>query len=101
MNMLFSAASISRFCWRRTKSHWPDIRQIPRARCRIPKFNAARPYLRPKAPLHLLGASKRGRESMTPQERQMIDELFDRLARLESTPRGPDAAAGLAQCSAQ
>jgi hypothetical protein len=28
---------------------------------------------------------------MTPQERQMVDDLFDRLARLESTPR--DAAA--------
>jgi hypothetical protein len=34
---------------------------------------------------------------MTPQERQMIDELFDRLARLESTPRNPDAAAAIAQ----
>jgi hypothetical protein len=34
---------------------------------------------------------------MTPQERQMIDELFDRLARLESAPRDPDAAAAIAQ----
>ena len=38
---------------------------------------------------------------MTPQERQLIDELFDRLANLESTPRDPDAeraiAAGLAR----
>ena len=28
---------------------------------------------------------------MTPQERQMIDDLFDRLARLEGAPRDPDA----------
>jgi hypothetical protein len=34
---------------------------------------------------------------MTPQERQMIDDLFDRLARLESAPRDPDAAAAIAQ----
>ena len=30
---------------------------------------------------------------MTPQERQLIDELFDRLASLESNPRDPDAEA--------
>jgi hypothetical protein len=38
---------------------------------------------------------------MTPQERQMVTELFDRLAKLENTPRDPDAervmAAGLAR----
>jgi uncharacterized protein len=34
---------------------------------------------------------------MTPQERQMIDDLFDRLARVESAPRDPDAAAAIAQ----
>jgi hypothetical protein len=28
---------------------------------------------------------------MTPQERQLVDDLFDRLARLESAPRDPDA----------
>ncbi|HLH96936.1 MAG TPA: DUF2076 domain-containing protein [Xanthobacteraceae bacterium] len=28
---------------------------------------------------------------MTPQERELIDELFDRLAKLESTARDPDA----------
>ncbi len=28
---------------------------------------------------------------MTPQERQLIDDLFDRLAGLENTPRDPDA----------
>ena len=28
---------------------------------------------------------------MTPQERQLIDDLFDRLTRLESAPRDPDA----------
>ena len=34
---------------------------------------------------------------MTPQERQMIDDLFDRLARLESAPRDPGATAAIAQ----
>ena len=34
---------------------------------------------------------------MTPQERQMIDDLFDRLSKLERTPRDPDAAAAIAQ----
>ena len=34
---------------------------------------------------------------MTPQERQMIDDLFDRLAQLESAPRDPDAASAIAQ----
>ena len=28
---------------------------------------------------------------MTPQERQLVDDLFDRLATLESAPRDPDA----------
>jgi uncharacterized protein len=34
---------------------------------------------------------------MTPQERQLIDDLFDRLSRLEGAPRDPDAAAAIAQ----
>lgn len=34
---------------------------------------------------------------MTPQERQMIDELFDRLARVEAAPRDPDAEGAIAQ----
>jgi hypothetical protein len=33
---------------------------------------------------------------MTPQERQMIDDLFDRLSRLEGAPRDPDAVAAIA-----
>jgi hypothetical protein len=34
---------------------------------------------------------------MTPQERQLIDDLFDRLSNLEATPRDPDATAAIAQ----
>jgi uncharacterized protein len=33
---------------------------------------------------------------MNPQERQLVDELFDRLARLEGAPRDPDAASAIA-----
>ncbi len=32
---------------------------------------------------------------MTPQERQLVDELFDRLSSLESAPRDPDAVAAI------
>jgi uncharacterized protein len=34
---------------------------------------------------------------MTPQERQLIDDLFDRLAQMERAPRDPDATAAIAQ----
>ncbi len=34
---------------------------------------------------------------MTPQERQLIDDLFDRIAKLESAPRDPDATAAIVQ----
>jgi hypothetical protein len=34
---------------------------------------------------------------MTPQERQLVDELFNRLSRMESAPRDPDAAAAIAE----
>jgi hypothetical protein len=33
---------------------------------------------------------------MTPQERQLVDDLFDRLSRLETAPRDPDAEAAVA-----
>ena len=32
---------------------------------------------------------------MTPQERQLIDDLFDRLSKVESAPRDPDAVAAI------
>lgn len=34
---------------------------------------------------------------MTPQERQLLDDLFDRLSKVESAPRDPDAAAAITQ----
>ena len=34
---------------------------------------------------------------MTPQERQLVDDLFDRLAKLETAPRDPDAVAAISQ----
>ena len=34
---------------------------------------------------------------MTPQERQLVDDLFDRLSKTESAPRDPDAVAAIAQ----
>jgi hypothetical protein len=32
---------------------------------------------------------------MTPQERQLVDDLFDRLAKVESAPRDPDAGSAI------
>jgi uncharacterized protein len=34
---------------------------------------------------------------MTPQERQLVDDLFDRLSKVEGAPRDPDAASAMAQ----
>jgi hypothetical protein len=34
---------------------------------------------------------------MTPQERQLVDDLFDRLSKVETAPRDPDATAAVAQ----
>jgi hypothetical protein len=34
---------------------------------------------------------------MTPQERQLVDDLFDRLSGMERVPRDPDATAAIAQ----
>jgi hypothetical protein len=34
---------------------------------------------------------------MTPQERQLVDDLFDRLSKVESAPRDPDATAAIVQ----
>jgi hypothetical protein len=34
---------------------------------------------------------------MTPQERQLIDDLFDRLSKVESSPRDPDALAAISE----
>jgi hypothetical protein len=34
---------------------------------------------------------------MTPQERQLVDELFDRLSNLENAPRDPDAMSAISQ----
>jgi hypothetical protein len=34
---------------------------------------------------------------MTPQERQLVDDLFDRLAKMEGASRDPDAAASIAR----
>src|SRR5258708_6808450 len=93
-----SAASSSRASWRRIKLRWADRPVRTGTRCRTHKFNRSPHYWRHKAPLHQAPAlSERRRESMTPQERQMIDDLFDRLARLEGAPRDPDAASAIAQ----
>src|ERR1700704_2422475 len=40
---------------------------------------------------------ERGRQSMTPQERQLVDDLFDRLSKVEDAPRDPDAVDAIMQ----
>jgi hypothetical protein len=49
--------------------------------------------MEPYIPLALVFA--RGRQTMTPQERQLVDDLFDRLSKLENAPRDPDAIAAI------
>ena len=34
---------------------------------------------------------------MTPQERQLVDDLFDRLSKVEAAPRDPNAEAAISQ----
>src|SRR3984893_15503475 len=120
MNTHSLAESISRLYWPRTRLPWDEIpleraahfstlqsiicayclAQAPvtdRTLCRIHKFNSRQHYWRRKARLHLLGASKRGSNSMTPQERQLVDDRFDRLSNMESAPRDREAAAAIAQ----
>src|SRR5204863_7329748 len=54
-----------------------------------------RPIRRPISAAPQTGFRPKGAEEndMTPQERQLIGELFDRLASLENGPRDPDAEA--------
>lgn len=63
------------------------------------KINAASHYPGHKAPLHLARASKFGamERAMTPQERQLIDDLFERLAKLETAPRDSEAMSAIMQ----
>src|ERR1700738_5147038 len=99
MNTRFSAARTSLHCWLRTTLHWHDIRQGRRGRVvadsnlihRSTTGDTKRPYISRAI------RSEQGRASMTPQERQLIDDLFDRLSRLESAPRDPEAVAAIAQ----
>ena len=100
VNTLFSAASISRASWTRIKLHWADIAQeSPRGVVALQKFNSPTgTSWRHKAPLHLRAFRASANEqqwtpetAMTPQERQLVDDLFDRLSKLESAPRDPDA----------
>jgi uncharacterized protein len=61
------------------------------------KFNAPPHYWADKIRLHLRCAFEARSESMTPQERQLIDDLFDRLSKVESAARDPEAVAAIAQ----
>src|SRR6266852_7355404 len=99
MSTLFWGASISCPCWQRTKLHWADICQRPLgpvvAYINLIPPDTTRDTKRPY--ICLAFRSERGRESMTPQERQLIEDLFDRLSKLESAPRDPEAVAAIAQ----
>src|SRR6202011_4862097 len=52
--------------------------------------DAIHPYIWPAS--RIPGAR---RHSMTPQERQLVDDLFDRLSKVESAPRDADASAAI------
>src|ERR1700761_222248 len=116
--MSFSAENAFCRCWPRTtspsteklnaKSRPPghrdfrrptgDCRQSTRCKPCHHKFNLRPHYLRHERPLHLVHRFNATRESlMTPQERQLVDDLFDRLGTTASAPRDPEAVAAIAQ----
>src|SRR5258708_5816260 len=56
------------------------------------------PFFMVPGPLPPLGRGRHRRMCpMTPQERQLVAELFDRLASLERGPRDPDAERAIAE----
>src|SRR6202789_4395241 len=55
-----------------------------------PPFAAIGPYM-------AAVARPKGRDAMTPQEQQLVEELFDRLAQVENLPRDPEAERLIAQ----
>src|SRR5262249_1761773 len=72
------------------------LSMIPAADGRSAAARFRRPAIAPGyPPPNMIGVPRRGTEmgetAMTPQERQLVDELFDRLAQLENAPRDPDA----------
>jgi len=64
-----------------------------------PQFNPRRHYLRREASLHLPRAAEalNVEHVMTPQERQLVDDLFDRLSKIEAAPRDANAEAAIMQ----
>src|SRR5947209_101149 len=86
-------------CWARIRLRSADIRLKDRPGHLVASANLIRPGTTgdTKPPYILRCASTRGRQSMTPQERQLIDDLFDRLSRVESAPRDPEAMAAIAE----
>src|SRR3954454_6443120 len=96
--MLFSSVKSFRGCWRQARLRWADIAPKTRqASCRIRNLIPDGTTSHSKYPYIFLRASKRGRESMTPQERQLVDDLFERLSKVEGAPRDRDAVAAIAE----
>jgi len=99
----FLAVKISRACWRPIMSHWANILAgcYPDATrqscCRIHKFNIGGTTCDTKASYISPAPRRNGEKAMIPQERQLVDDLFDRLSKVESAPRDPDAASAIAQ----
>ena len=101
MNTIFLAGEgFPPACSQRRSVHWADRRSRPvpgillhsRDLIRPPTTcDEKRPYISValRAPLE--------ENTMTPQERQLIDDLFDRLSRLENSPRDPDAQGAIAR----
>ena len=85
-------------CWRRTKLHWLDI-ACKNADALSHTINLIRtPTTGDTKPSYIWAALWDAKENaMTPQERQLIDDLFDRLSKVENAPRDPNAAAAIAQ----
>src|SRR2546423_14816212 len=65
---------------------------------RRPPLGGGKPGI-PLSPVsaHMLPKAIAEERPMTPQERELIADLFDRLARIESEPRDPEADRAIAE----
>src|SRR3984957_8107917 len=98
MSTPFSAEKISRACWRPITSHWANLPARPGSHV-VAHINLISGDTTCDTNASYIWPAPRGNgeKAMTPQERQLVDDLFDRLSKVDNAPRDPDAASAIAQ----
>jgi uncharacterized protein len=102
MNTRFSAASISCRYWPRIKLRSADISIGLISQKLAGRLSHGPNLIRggttcDKIVPYISGALHARENAMTPQERQLIDDLFERISKLENAPRDSEAMAAIAQ----